>query len=101
MAEDRTGFRHDTSDQKLDQAAEAEQDAIDAKEASGPRYDPEEIRKHDDAGKHRLLEGRQQHDEADKNSEKTRLARDVARHDHPVDDNIADSGTGPSAKRKS
>ncbi len=28
-------------------------------------------------GKHRLFEGRQQHDEADKNSERNRLAREV------------------------
>ena len=56
-----------------------------------------------DAGKDRLFEGRQQHDEAEKNSEKTRLARDVARHHHPTDDADADAdaGTGTSAKRKS
>jgi hypothetical protein len=41
------------------------------------------------------------HDDAEKNSEKTRLARDVARHDHPVDDDVADAGTGASATRKS
>jgi hypothetical protein len=69
--------------------------------ASGPNHDPAEIRKHDDAGKDRLFEGREQHDEAEKNSEKTRLARDVDRHDHQADDDVADSGSGASAKRKS
>jgi hypothetical protein len=43
------------------------------------QHDPAEIAKHDDVGKDRLFEGREQHDEADKNSEKNRLARDVAR----------------------
>ena len=99
-----TGYKHDDSDRKLDKSAEAEKDsgnASDAKHSSGPGHDPAEIRKHDDTGKDRLFEGRQQHDEAEKNSEKTRLARDVERHDHPVDDEVADSGTGPSAQRKS
>ena len=30
-------------------------------------------------GRHRIYEGREQHDEADKNAEKNRLARDVDR----------------------
>ena len=33
-------------------------------------------------GHHRLFEDREQHDEADKNSEKTRIARDLERHKH-------------------
>lgn len=33
-------------------------------------------------GKHRLTEDRQQHDEADKNSEKNRLARELDRTKH-------------------
>ncbi len=37
---------------------------------------------HDDAGEHRLFEERQQHDDAEKKSEKTRLSRDVERHEH-------------------
>ena len=95
MSQDKTGHKHDASDRALDKAAHAEPDA--------PRqsYDPNEVAKHDDAGRDRLFEGREQHDEADKNSEKTRLARDVDRHNHPVDDDIADSGSSPSAKRKS
>ncbi len=104
MAEERSGYKHDSSDRKLDKSAEFAKDdaeASDAQDASGAGHDESEIRKHDDAGKDRLFEGRQQHDEAEKNSEKTRLARDVERHDHNVDDDVADSGTSSSAKRKS
>ena len=64
------------------------------------QYDPAEVEKHDDAGKDRLFEDRQQHDEADKNSEKTRLARDVHRHHHDVDDQVADSGSPHTGKHK-
>ena len=104
MAEDRTGYKHDASDRKLDESAEATSprgNASDTRQSSGPRHDPAEIRKHDDVGKDRLFEDRQQHDDAEKNSEKTRLAKDVARHDHPVDDDIANAGSKASAKRKS
>jgi hypothetical protein len=48
----------------------------------GPQYDPEEIRSHDDEGKDRLFEGREQHDDAESGSEKTRIARDIDRHGH-------------------
>ena len=104
MADDRSGYKHNASDKKLDKSAEAANDGgktSDTQHSSGPGHDPEKIRKHDDTGKDRLFEGRQQHDEAEKNSEKTRLARDVADHDHLVDDDTTDAGTGPSAKRKS
>src|SRR3712207_3129303 len=37
---------------------------------------------HDNPGENRLFEDRQQHDEAEKNSEKTRLSRDIDRHHH-------------------
>ena len=37
---------------------------------------------HQAPGKHRLFENRQQHSEPEKNSEKTRLSRDIDRHDH-------------------
>jgi hypothetical protein len=94
MTQEDTGYKHDASDRKLDQSAEATNESgqtSDTQRSSGPRYDPDEIRKHDDVGKDRLFEDRQQHDEAEKNSEKTRLARDVERHDHPVDDDSADA----------
>jgi hypothetical protein len=51
-------------------------------------------------GRHRLFEGRQQHDEADKNSEKTRHARDVDRHDHGPDTELHHRDTQSRAKRK-
>ena len=104
MAEERSGYKHDASDRKLDKSAEAANDAgqtHDTQHSSGAGHDPAEIAKHDDLGKDRLFEGRQQHDEAEKNSEKTRLARDVQRHDHTVDDDVADAGSGANAKRKS
>ena len=90
---------HDASDRALDASAFAERDKDEDTSSQG--HDPAEIRKHDDTGKDRLFEGRQQHDEAEKNSEKTRLARDVQQHHHGVDDDVADAGSGPSAKRKS
>ena len=71
-------------------------------ERAGPRYDPEQIRTHDHRpGKSRLFEDREQHDEADKNSEKTRLARDIDRHDHgPAEDELHHRNVQSSAKRK-
>ena len=98
-----SGHKHDASDRALDKSASAAaqaQDAADNKPAGGT-HDPAETRKHDDVGKDRLFEGRQQHDEAEKNSEKTRLARDIAHHGHDADDEVADAGPGASAKRKS
>jgi hypothetical protein len=105
---------HSASDRALDRSATES-----APETAGPGHDPAEIAKHDDPGKDRLFEGRQQHDEAgllavllrlardddvareaEKNSEKTRLARDVGKHGHDTDDDVADAGSGPSAKRK-
>lgn len=63
-------------------------------------YDPSEVEKHDDTGRDRLFEGREQHDEADKNSEKTRLARDVQRHRHEIDAQEGDAGSTHGLKRK-
>ena len=78
-----SGHKHDASDRALDKSAQPEPE-----EASGPSHDPAEIRKHDDVGKDRLFEGRQQHDEADKNSEKTRLSRDIDRHNHDINEDV-------------
>jgi len=44
-------------------------------------------------GERRLVEGRQQHDEADKNSEKTRLSRDIDRHGHDREEFQVPGGT--------
>lgn len=67
---------------------------------SGPRHDPAEIREHSTTGKDRLFENREQHDDADKASEKTRLARDVDRHNHDVDTPRERAERPASAKRK-
>ena len=65
-------------------------------------YDRFEISSHSHVeGKSRLFEDRQQHDEADKNSEKTRLARDIDRHDHDADTELQHRNVQSSAKRKS
>ena len=55
---------------------------------SGPSGDPQrgetkrQDAQHPTDGKHRLFEQREQHDEADLNSEKNRLSRDINEHDH-------------------
>ena len=67
----------------------------------GPEHDPQEIRKHDTAGKDRLFEDREQHDDAEKLSEKTRRARDDYRHGHDVDTPIKRAERQASAKGKS
>lgn len=67
---------------------------------TGPRHDPEEIRQHDTTGKDRLFEGREQHDDADKNSEKTRLSRDLDRHGHLPEDELSQRERQSMAKRK-
>lgn len=72
-----------------------------SRDARGPRYDPEEMKAHDTVGKDRLFEDRQQHDEAEKNSEKTRLARDADRHGHTPNEELAERSQASSAKRKS
>ncbi len=56
---------------------------------SGPGHDPADIREHNDEGKDRLFEGRQQHDDAEKESERTRLSRDINKHKHDSDENNA------------
>ena len=101
MAEERSGYKHNASDKKLDHAADAAKEAAattDAAHGSGPGHDVDKIRKHDDAGKDRLFEGREQRDDAERKSEKNRLARDAAKHDHPVGEDAEDEGTGPKAK---
>ena len=97
-----SGHKHDASDRALDKSATDQSNAAREKAASASSvtHDPAETRKHDDAGKDRLFEGREQHDAAEKNSEKSRLAKDVASHGHTADD-VADAGSGSNAKPKS
>lgn len=92
MSDHGNSYKHSASDRKLDQSAEASKDAAadkGANHASGPGHDPSEIAKHDDKGKDRLFEHREQHDDAEMQSEKTRHARDVARHDHGTEPGAA------------
>lgn len=92
-----SSYKRSASDKKLDHAA-AEVDAVtkgsdkgtDAKHGVGhgaeQGHDEKKIARHDDSGKDRLFEHREQHDDAEASSEKSRLAKDVARHHHPVED---------------
>ena len=86
-------------DRTLSRVADISQTSNPAR-GTGPQHDPAEIREHDHAGKDRLFEDRQQHDEAEKNSEKTRLARDVDRHDHGPDTELHHRDTQSASKRK-
>jgi hypothetical protein len=97
-----TEYKHSASDKKLDHAASDAQDAKDAAKSTdshhgGPGHDADKVSKHDDHGKDRLFEGRQQHDDAERKSEKNRLAKDVAKHDH-AEDASGHATTGTTAK---
>jgi hypothetical protein len=70
-------------------------------EKKGPKYDPAKIAAHSDPGRDRLFEDREQHDEAEKNSEKTRFARDVERHHHDRFDPHLKRSVESIANRKS
>ncbi|MCC7051938.1 MAG: hypothetical protein IT355_01640 [Gemmatimonadaceae bacterium] len=96
MADDKHTYAHDSSDKKLDRAA-TEADAAREKAAAKPHagHDAEQVRRHDDTGKDRLFEGRIQHDDADKQSDRNRLEKDAARHHHTDDEigTISDTDT--------
>ncbi len=96
MSDKQSGYKHDASDKKLDKAAvsAAEVEAA-AHGHAHAGHDPEKIRQHDDAGKDRLFEGRIQHDDADKESNRNRLEKDVAKHHHAPDEvgTISDTDT--------
>ncbi len=51
---------------------------------------------HDASGKSRLFEQRQQHDDAEKNSEKNRLDRDIREHGHNRDNFQVEGGAASS-----
>ena len=94
MTDKSSGYKHSDSDKKLDHDADAAKEAgkkTDSDHSAGPGHDSAKISRHDDAGKDRLFEGREQHDDAERKSEKGRLAKDVAQHDHA--DHPADDGT--------
>ncbi|HYW32077.1 MAG TPA: hypothetical protein VE869_11265 [Gemmatimonas sp.] len=87
-----SSYKHSASDKKLDHAAtdaSASTDAAEKKHGSAGAeqgHDEGKIARHDDTGKDRLFEHREQHDDAEANSEKSRLAKDVAKHHHPDED---------------
>ncbi len=102
MADKDRGYTHSASDKKLDQAAtaeEADDTAADSQKHAG--HDPAKIRQHDDTGKDRLFEGRIQHDDADKQSDRNRLEKDAAKHHHTDDEvgTISDKDQHPKSKR--
>ena len=82
------------------QAEIAQEGGVRANDGLGPNYDRDEIRSHDDTGRDRLFEDREQHDEAEKNSEKTRLAKDRDRHNHDSTDELTERSRASSSKRK-
>jgi hypothetical protein len=51
-------------------------------------------------GRHRLFEGRKQHDEADKNSEKNRQKKDADRHGHERPEPPGKGGSRQSKSNK-
>ena len=51
------------------------------------------------SGRHRLREPREQHDEADKNSEAGRLAKDMEREHRPIDGPSLKGGKRPGQRR--
>lgn len=92
ISDSNSTYKHDASDRKLDHAADADKAAaksVEEKHGAGPGHDPAKIARHDDAGKDRLFEKREQHDDAEKESERSRLAKDAVRHAHPVDETPA------------
>lgn len=100
MSKDKSGYSHSASDKALDAAAQSDKAATESHPHDHPGHDAEAVAKHDDKGKDRMFEGREQHDEADMKSEKNRLAKDLARHDHPVEGEDAVTEANMHVKRK-
>ena len=61
-------------------------------ERKSQHHDPEEIARHDDPARDRLFAGREQHDEAEKNSEANREDRRGR-----ADEHSDDRGRGPGS----
>jgi hypothetical protein len=103
MSKDKSGYMRTSSDKALNAEAEAEKMEKSAKAANAhdhPGHDADAVSKHNDTGKDRMFEGREQHDDADMKSEKNRLAKDLARHDHPVEGEDAVTESNMHVKRK-
>jgi hypothetical protein len=98
MTKQAGGYKHDASDKKLDQAATTEKSEEKAAHEQGHAgHDAAKIQRHDDSGKDRLFEGRIQHDDADKASDRNRLEKDVAAHHQSADEisTISDTDMRP------
>ncbi len=92
MNSKKNAYTHDASDKKLAQEADEAKAALaesEAKHASGPGHDPSKIARHDDVGKDRLFEHREQHDDAEKKSEKSRLAKEASKTAPPDDESAS------------
>lgn len=100
MSKDKSGYMHSSSDKALDEAARSKKEVAEAGAQGHPGHDADDVRKHDDSGKDRMFEGREQHDDADMKSEKNRLAKDQAKHHHPVDGEDAVTESNMHVKRK-
>jgi hypothetical protein len=100
MSKEQSGYKHNASDKALDAAAESDKAHTDASSHKHPGHDSEEISKHDDKGKDRMFEGREQHDHANMESEKTRLSKDQAQHHHPVEGDGVVTESNMHVKRK-
>jgi hypothetical protein len=100
MSKEQGGYKHNASDKALDAAAESDKEPTDASSHPHPTHDPEQISKHDDKGKDRMFQGREQHDEADLKSEKNRLAKEKAGHDHPTEEAAAVTESNMHVKHK-
>lgn len=100
MSKDKSGYTHSNSDKALDEAARSKKEVAEAGAHAHPGHEADDVRKHDDTGKDRMFEGREQHDDADMKSEKNRLAKDQAKHDHPTEGKGAVTESNMHVKRK-
>lgn len=100
MSKDKSGYTHSSSDKALDAAARSKKEVAEADAQAHPGHDANDVSKHNDSGKDRMFEGREQHDDADMKSEKNRLAKDQAKHDHPTEGEDAVTESNMHVKRK-
>lgn len=84
---------NDEGEERETRSKRAENDP--GRTAGGEAELHEEMIEHGGDGRHRLVEGRKQHDEAEKNSEKNRQRIDVERHGH---DDLEPPGQGGSRR---
>lgn len=81
------GTEHDTDESGSADSSASKREANDPNSAGKHAAKAAEPHNHDleggaSDGKHRMMEGREQHDQGDKNSDKNRLIKDIQRHGH-------------------